>query len=96
MVLTELQLPTKVHFYNRLQAAANEMDNVMNTWKNLAEFIDKVTVADMDAMGVASGQLRTDLAAFRQAIDDVIALYEGGSVAPTSAPNSVIDNIRSI
>ncbi len=96
MVLTELQLPTKTHFYNRLQAAANEIDSVMNTWKNLAEFIDRVTATDMDTMGVPAGALRTDLSEFRQVIDEVIALYEGGSVTPTNAPNAVIDKIRSI
>ena len=96
MALTELQLPTKDGFYRRLQGAANEMDAVMTRWKNLSEFIARVSTDDLDSMGVPLGQVRTDLSEFRTAMDEVIALYEGGSVVPTNAPNTVIDKIRSM
>lgn len=94
MALTELQLPTKATFYGRLQSAANEMDDLMAKWKDMSEFITQVETADLDAMGVATGQVRTDLNDFRQVIDDMVDLYEGGSVTPTNAPNAIIDKIR--
>ena len=97
MALTELQLPTKDAFYRRLQGAANEMDTVMTRWKNLSEFIGMVAIpGDLDAMGVASGQVRTDLGDFRVAIDEMISLWEGNDVSPANAPNTVIDKIRSM
>lgn len=96
MALTELQLPTKVDFYNRLRHAATEMDNVMTKWANLSEFIAMMDSSDLDAMGVATGQLRTDLVSFRILLDEMVSLYDGNSVTPTNPPNQVIDKIRSI
>lgn len=94
MALTELQLPTKESFYGNLQHAAKEMDNLMDRWKNLAEFIGMVGTADLDAMGVAAGQVRTDLVEFRTVLNEMLALYNGDAVTPTNAPNTVIDKIR--
>jgi len=94
MALTELQLPTKVDFYLKLQRAATEMNNLINKWRDLSEFIGIVTTADLDAIGVASGQVRTDLVAFKQAIVDILAVYDGTSTTPTVSPASIIDKIR--
>lgn len=94
MALTELQLPTKATFYGRLQSAANEMDDLMRNWKDIAEFVDNVANADLDAMGVAAGQVRTDLTDFKVVIDEMVSLYEGNAVTPTNNPSSIIDKIR--
>lgn len=96
MALTELQIPTKLQFYSSIQGAATHMDKLISQWKSIAEFIDpaRMGVADLDAMGVASGQVRTDLANFRIVLNEMISLYEGNSVTPTNIPADVIDNIR--
>jgi len=94
MALTELQLPTKENFYNKLQHAATEMDNLMMRWRNLSEFIAMMETSDLDAMGVATGQLRIDLVDFRILLNEIIALYDGNSVTPTKTPSAVIDKIR--
>lgn len=96
MALTELQLPTKDNFYRNLQNAATEMDNLMARWKNIAEFVANVEASDLDAIGVATGQVRTDLNEFKTVIDEIISLYEGNPVTPTNAPNAVIDKIRTM
>jgi len=94
MALTELQLPKKEFFYNRLQSSASQMDNLMSHWRNLIEFINMVTVADLDTMGVAAGQVRVDLVEFRTVLTEMVSLYDGNSVVPTNNPSVVIDKIR--
>ncbi len=94
MALTELQLPAKGAFYAVIQSMATEMDNLILRWKNAAEFIAMVETADLDAMGVAAGQVRTDLNEFKAVIDEIVLLYEGNSVTPVNAPNAIIDKIR--
>ena len=96
MALTELQLPKKEVFYGRLQSAATQMDNLITQWRNLAEFIDMVDTGDLDAMGVAVGQVRTDLGRFKTVLSEIIALYDGASVVPTNVPSAIIDKIRSM
>lgn len=96
MALTELQRPKKTAFYRCLQDAANEMNAVINKWRDLSEFIGFVTVEDLDEMGVPEGQLRTDLNNFRTMIQEILSLYDGGTVTPTTIPNDVLDKIRSM
>lgn len=96
MALTELQLPVKASFYGRLQSAATQMDNLITQWRNLAEFVDMVDTSDLDAMGVAAGQVRTDLVEFKTVLNEIISLYDGNSVTPTNTPSAVIDKIRSM
>jgi hypothetical protein len=96
MALTELQLPLKNQFYSNLQSAANKMNSLMHTWADLSEFIGLVQTADLDAMGIPSGQVRTDLTNFRQALQDMLSLWEGNPVTPTNSPSDVIDKIRSM
>jgi hypothetical protein len=94
MPLTELQLPTKESFYNVIRLNASEMDRLMNEWGQLAEFIAKMDNTDMDAMGVATGQVRTDLVEFRTVLDEMISFYRGNPVTATNAPDAVIDKVR--
>jgi hypothetical protein len=49
---------------------------------------------DMDAMGVATGQVRTDLVEFRTVLDEMISFYRGNPVTATNAPDAVIDKVR--
>ena len=94
MALTELQMPTKQNFYGKLQNAASQMDQLIHTWRDLAEFIGMVDVADLDSMAVPAGEIRTDLVNFRTVLDEIIDLYDGTAVTPTNTPSAVIDRIR--
>ena len=95
MALTEIQLPIKDNFYARLQDAANKLNKIIDEYTNIAEFISRMDSADLDAMGVATGQTRTDLVAFRTAIEDILSLWEGNAVsAPTISPQEAINRIR--
>jgi len=96
MALTELQLPTKENFYRNLQNAATQMDNLMQRWENLAEFINFIEVADLDAMNIPSGQVRTDLVNFRLVMDELVSFYKGDAVIATNPPHEVVDKIRSM
>ena len=95
-MLTELQLPTREVFYAKLQAAATEMNRLMDKWKNIADFIGNVQTEDLDTMGVAAGQVRTDLTEFRIMINEMLSLWDGNIVTPTNAPNAIVDKIRSM
>ena len=70
------------------------MDTLIKSWHDIAEFIGMVDASDLDAMGVAAGQVRTDLINFRSVLNEMIALYDGGAVTPTNPPNEIIDRIR--
>ena len=94
MALTELQLPTKVLFYSELQEAATQINRLMHVWRDLAEFISNVDTVDLDSMGVATGQVRTDLGEFRTAIEELIAFFDGTATTQSVVPASVIDKIR--
>ena len=94
MALTELQIPNKEEFYNEIQAIAGEMASRMARWKLASEFISKLDAADMDSMEIPSGQVRSDLSDFRTMIDEILSLWEGGSVTPANSPKEVCDEIR--
>ena len=96
MALTELQLPTKASFYGTMQSAATKMDRLMREWESLAEFIGFVGTADLDAMGVAVGDVRTDLTQFRTIMNELVAFYKGESTTQTQVPADVVDKIRSM
>lgn len=95
MALTELQLPSKDLFYSELQDAATQMNRLMGTWSDLAEFISTVENVDLDSMGVATtGTVRTDLVNFRTAIEEFLAFFNGTATTQTVTPSDVIDKIR--
>ena len=96
MALSELQLPMKANFYGRLQSAANKMNNIMRDWSELAEFIERVDTADLDAIGVPAGDVRTDLVEFRNVMQEVVAFFKGTSTIQTQIPETVVDKIRSM
>ena len=94
MALTELQLPTKALLYSELQEAATQMNRLMNNWKDLAEFLSNVGTVDLDAMGVATGEVRTDMVNFRVAINELLGFFDGESTTQTVIPADVVDKIR--
>ena len=94
MALTELQLPTKTDLYNNLQAIAGEIVGRMLRWQEASEFLAKLELADLDALGIAAGQVRTDLVNFRTALDQIVSVYNGEAVTPTLSPAEVMDAVR--
>lgn len=94
MALTELQLPNKVDFYNQIQSLAGEMESRMLRWEQASEFLANVDTNDLDNMGVAAGQIRSDLADFRAALDDIVSVYRGNAVTPAKDPSLVMDRVR--
>ena len=96
MALTELQLPAKQDFYNVIKQAGLEMDNLMAKWQNLAEAIERMDGTDLDAMGVPTGQIRTDLVEFRQAVNELVDFYNGVATTQTNVPADVIDKVRAV
>ena len=93
-MLTELQRPDKETFYNEIQHAATTMNSIMNAWRDIAEFIEQVDSTDLDTMGVAVGQVRTDLVNFRIAMQELAAFFDGTSTTQTNVPATVVDKIR--
>ena len=94
MALTELQRPDKATFYNEIQQAASNMNSVMNAWRDIAEFIGQMDTDDLDAIGVAAGQVRTDLINFRIAMQELTAFFDGTATTQTNVPAEVVDKIR--
>ena len=96
MALTELQLPAKTEFYRVIQSIASDIDNCMRRWEAVAEFVARMDTADLDAMSVAAGVVRTDLVDFRIALNNLVSLYNGNAVTPAKNPSTVIDSLRRI
>ena len=96
MSLTELQRPTKLNFYDRLQKVAYQMEDLINRWDMVSEFIGFIESSDLDAMGVPTGQIRTDLANLRTAMNEFIAYYRGESTTQTVVPGIAVDKIRNM
>lgn len=94
MALTELQLPLKSDFYANLQQSASLAYKLIGEWRGIADFIGNMGTADLDSMGVATGQVRTDLTAFRTMLNEVIAFWDGTSTSQTEVPSDVIEVIR--
>lgn len=94
MALTELQLPQKADFYNTLQNIAGEISNSIHRWSQVASFINRVTAADLDAMGVAAGQVRTDLVDLKNLLNNFVALWGNQTVTPAKDPQGVVDVVR--
>ena len=94
MALTELQLPSKDSFYSNLRQIANEMRRMSERWEAVSDFIANVETADLDAMGVPTGQVRTDLVNLRKVLVEFNQFFAGESVTPTNNPKEVVDAIR--
>ena len=94
MALTELQLPTKVNFYGNLQGVADEAYRFINKCESASDFIADIDTADLDAMGVGAGQVRTDLIDLKNVLAEIVTMLNGGAVTPAKTPKDVIDKIR--
>ena len=96
MALTELQLPTKTEFFANIQNVATNMRRLMDEWKAVADFIEDVATVDLDSIGVATGQVRTDLYEFRTTLNEMHNFFTGTATSQTEVPKDVIDKIRRI
>ena len=95
MALTEIQLMTKEEFYSRIRNLATNLENLLVQTRQVSEFIGWMGTADMDAMGLAIGAARTDLANFRTCLLEILDFYDnGGPITATNTPAEIIDKIR--
>lgn len=96
MAQTEIQLPTKAELYRDVKSLANEIALRMLRWKEASDFINTLTAADLDAMSVPAGQVRTDLTDLKQVLNELVTYYNGTAVTPAKNPDSVVDKLRSM
>ena len=94
MALTEIQLPTKDEFYNNISSAATNMNGLMHQWQDLAQFIASAGIEDLDAMGIPTGTIRTDIVNFRTVLNEMAEFFNGTSTTQTVIPSDVVDKIR--
>lgn len=93
---TEIQLPTKAEFYRDIRSLANDVALRAARWKEAADFINTMTTADLDAMGVPAGQARTDLVDFKNLLNEIVSYYGGNAVTPVKNPDTVVDKLRTM
>lgn len=98
MAKTEIQITaaSKQTFYNNLQSTANKIAQLMEKVKYIGGFIDDVDMTDLNTMGVATGQVRTDLGDFRNVLAELNAYWDNEQVNPVKDPQAIIDKIRSM
>lgn len=96
MAQTEIQLPTKAELYRDVKSLANEIALRMLRWKEASDFINTLTPEDLTAIGVPTGQVRTDLVNLKVVLNEIVAYYNGEAVTPATNPDSVVDKLRSM
>jgi hypothetical protein len=96
MAQTEIQLPSKAELYRDIRTLANEISMRALRWQQASDFINTLTVADLDAIGVPAGQIRTDLADLKQVLNELVLYYNGSGVTPVKSPDTVMDKLRSM
>ena len=94
MALTNLQRPTKEMFENNLQRIADEMSRMMTSWELAAEFINDVETSDLTTMGITDAGSISTMQDLKQAVNDIITLFNGTTVTPIKTPKEVMDKIR--
>ena len=103
MALTEIQLlmggkvtpaDSKMVLYSILQDAAAELSSAMNKMQLVANFINRMEVADMDSLQIPAGQIRTDLTNFKTVLNYFVTLWGNQAVTPAVNPKTVVDAIR--
>lgn len=95
MTLTELQLPDKQTFYSNVRVIADEVYRMMERWEAAYKFLEGMSTADMDAIGIsAMDGVRTDLIDLRVLLSEFVDLWNNTSVTPTKNPKTVVDEIR--
>lgn len=95
MALTELQIPQKLDFYHDVRRLASEIASGMARFEAAAEFVNRMTAADLDAMQVPS-QVRVDLVDMKNVLNELVGYYNGSQVTPAKNPSDVIDKLRSM
>ena len=96
MALTELQLPSKTDFYNVISNTAGEISQAMHRWGKVADFINRMGASDLDAIGAATGQVRTDIVNLRILLNELNDLWNNEAVTPTNDPQAVVEELRKI
>lgn len=96
MALTELQIPTKAEFYRDMRSLANLIAQQKLKYQEAADFINRVQSADLDAMGVPAGQIRTDLVDLKNVLNELVSYYNGNAVTPAKNPDTVVDSLRTM
>lgn len=94
MSLTELQRPDKTMFYNNMQRIADEMSRHMASWELAADFINDVDSTDLSDMGITDAGSIAAMTDLKQAVNDIVGLYNGNAVTPVKTPKEVMDKIR--
>lgn len=94
MALTSFQLPSYQEFRAQIQNAATKINDLVNTWRDISEFVGRMDTSDLDAMGVPTGQIRTDLNNFRTLLDELVSFMEGNAVTPSNIPEDIIEVLR--
>lgn len=80
MAMNEVQLPTKDDFYRVIRNAANQVESNGVRWTDLSNALAALTVEDLNAMGVpTTGTLRTDLAAVRTSLANIVTAIQAES-----------------
>lgn len=94
MALTELQRPDGILFKNNMQRIADEMYRHFSSWECANDFLSDVETSDLTTMGITDTESINILSDLRQAVGDMVSLFNGNAVTPTKNPKEVIDKIR--
>lgn len=96
MALTELQqFADKEDFYNNCRTVAGDYLRAIERIRQFAERLGDMTAADLDTLSVPNtGSIRSDIVAFRVALQEIVSIYDNNPVTPVKAHDDVMDQVR--
>ena len=94
MALTELQRPDKQMFINNMARIADEMSRHFLSWESANEYLADVEMSDLTTMGITDTESINLLTDLRQAVTDMVSVFNGNAVTPTKTPKEVMDKLR--
>ena len=82
--------------YNEVRGICNDIEQFMTKAQSRAEFINLISAADGQAMGITDPAVLTSLSQLKGILNEIVAYYGNTQVTPANDPQAVIDGLRNM
>jgi len=98
MALSELQKTrtSKSKLYDEVNQIANFLAQANARYQAVSDYINKVSAQDLTDLGITDSNVITRLTQLRVVMNELNSYYAGNAVTPSVAPQTVIDDLRSM
>jgi hypothetical protein len=100
MALSEIQKQrygaTSEILYNEVRGMCNDIEQFMAKAQSRAEFINKISAADLTAMTITDANIISRLTQLKGILNELVSYYNNQAVTPATNPQTVIDDLRNM